>query len=74
MTLPAALRQSLRIPLIGAPMFIVSGPELVLAQCTSGIVGAFPALKVPIVVTSRSRRACGHPQPVCAGAGDTPVF
>jgi nitronate monooxygenase len=44
MTLPAALRQSLRIPLIGAPMFIVSGPELVLAQCKSGIIGAFPAL------------------------------
>jgi nitronate monooxygenase len=44
MTLPAALRQSLRIPLIGAPMFIVSGPELVLAQCKSGVIGAFPAL------------------------------
>jgi nitronate monooxygenase len=42
--MPAALRQSLRIPLIGAPMFIVSGPELVLAQCKSGIIGAFPAL------------------------------
>jgi nitronate monooxygenase len=34
----------LRIPVIGAPMFIVSGPELVLAQCKAGIVGAFPAL------------------------------
>ena len=44
MSLPAALSDSLRIPLIGAPMFIVSGPELVVAQCTAGIVGAFPAL------------------------------
>jgi nitronate monooxygenase len=38
------LRSGLRLPAIGAPMFIVSGPELVLAQCTAGIVGAFPAL------------------------------
>src|SRR4051794_4616605 len=34
----------LRIPVIGAPMFIVSNPGLVIAQCTSGIVGSFPAL------------------------------
>ena len=44
MSLPASLKGHLRIPVIGAPMFIVSGPELVLAQCKSGIVGAFPAL------------------------------
>ncbi len=44
MSLPALLEDQLRIPVIGAPMFIVSGPELVLAQCKSGIVGAFPAL------------------------------
>jgi len=47
--LPAAadLRRLLagsRLPLVGAPMFLVSGPELVIAQCSSGIVGAFPAL------------------------------
>jgi nitronate monooxygenase len=42
--LPALLEGKLRIPVIGAPMFIVSGPELVLAQCKSGIIGAFPAL------------------------------
>ncbi len=41
--LPAALRR-LRIPVIGAPLFIVSTPKLVIAQCTAGIVGAFPAL------------------------------
>jgi nitronate monooxygenase len=43
MTLPPIL-QRLRIPVIGAPMFIVSNPKLVIAQCTSGIVGSFPAL------------------------------
>ncbi len=44
MALPIALEGKLRIPLIGAPMFIVSGPDLVIEQCKSGIVGAFPAL------------------------------
>ncbi|MBA3677081.1 MAG: nitronate monooxygenase [Sphingosinicella sp.] len=34
----------LRLPVIGAPLFIVSGPELVIAQCKAGIVGSFPAL------------------------------
>ena len=43
MSLPPIL-QGLRIPVIGAPMFIVSNPRLVIAQCTSGIVGGFPAL------------------------------
>jgi len=44
MPLPAILQGNLRIPVIGAPMFIVSGPELVIAQCKAGIVGSFPAL------------------------------
>jgi nitronate monooxygenase len=43
MSLPPIL-QGLRIPVIGAPLFIVSNPKLVIAQCTSGIVGSFPAL------------------------------
>jgi nitronate monooxygenase len=34
----------LRLPVIGSPLFIVSNPDLVIAQCTAGIVGAFPAL------------------------------
>ena len=38
------LRSKLRIPVIGAPMFIVSTPKLVIAQCQAGIVGSFPAL------------------------------
>jgi len=44
MALPKSLEGKLRIPLIGAPMFIVSGPELVIAQCKAGIIGSFPAL------------------------------
>jgi len=44
MPVPKALTGKLRLPLIGAPMFIVSGPELVVAQCKAGIVGSFPAL------------------------------
>jgi nitronate monooxygenase len=44
MSLPPLLRDTLRLPVIGAPMFIVSGPELVIAQCKAGIVGSFPAL------------------------------
>jgi nitronate monooxygenase len=44
MALPASLEGKLRVPLIGAPMFIVSGPELVIAQCLAGIIGSFPAL------------------------------
>lgn len=43
MTLPAPF-DKLRIPVIGSPLFIVSGPELVIAQCRAGIVGSFPAL------------------------------
>ena len=43
MSLPPIL-QGLRIPVIGAPLFIVSNPKLVIAQCTAGIVGSFPAL------------------------------
>ena len=41
--LPKAL-QGLRIPLIGSPLFIISVPKLVIAQCKAGIVGSFPAL------------------------------
>lgn len=44
MALPESLEGKLRVPLIGAPMFIVSGPELVIAQCQAGIIGSFPAL------------------------------
>jgi nitronate monooxygenase len=44
MSIPAVMHERLRLPVIGAPMFIVSVPALVIAQCQAGIVGAFPAL------------------------------
>jgi nitronate monooxygenase len=43
MTLPKQL-QGLRIPVVGAPLFIISNPKLVIAQCTSGVVGSMPSL------------------------------
>ena len=43
MSLPS-LFDRLRLPVIGSPLFIISGPELVIAQCKAGVVGSFPAL------------------------------
>ena len=43
MALPASLK-NLSVPVIGSPLFIVSNPDLVIAQCKAGIVGSFPAL------------------------------
>ena len=42
--MPALLENSLSLPVIGAPLFIISHPPLVIAQCMAGIVGSFPAL------------------------------
>lgn len=44
MALPRSLQDRLALPVIGAPLFIISNPDLVLAQCKAGIVGSFPAL------------------------------
>lgn len=44
MPLPRVLEGRLRIPVVGSPLFICSGPELVIAQCKAGILGSFPAL------------------------------
>ncbi|WP_310538939.1 nitronate monooxygenase family protein [Phenylobacterium sp.] len=44
MALPPILSERLRIPVIASPLFIISGPELVIAQCKAGVVGSFPAL------------------------------
>jgi nitronate monooxygenase len=44
MALPSPLFDKLRLPVIGSPLFIISGPELVIAQCKAGVVGSFPAL------------------------------
>ncbi|MEI9996673.1 MAG: nitronate monooxygenase family protein [Rhizomicrobium sp.] len=44
MALKGALTKKLSLPVIGSPLFIISGPELVLAQCKAGIIGSFPSL------------------------------
>lgn len=44
MSLPALLENRLRLPLVTAPMFLVSAPSMVLASCNAGVVGSFPAL------------------------------
>ena len=44
MAIPEHIKNKLSIPVIGSPLFLVSGPELVIAQCKAGIIGSFPAL------------------------------
>jgi nitronate monooxygenase len=44
MPIPPALREQLRLPVIGSPLFIVSTPRLVIEQCKAGVIGSFPAL------------------------------
>ena len=44
MAILETLEKKLRLPVIGAPLFIISQPELVIAQCKAGVVGSFPAL------------------------------
>jgi nitronate monooxygenase len=44
MAIPAALQAGLKLPVIAAPMFLISGPELVTACCKAGVIGTFPAL------------------------------
>jgi nitronate monooxygenase len=66
----AALRGGLRLPLIAAPMFLVSGPELVLAACAAGIGGAFPAPNartVEALAAWLERVSSGHAALVAAG-------
>lgn len=44
MSLPSIFQNRLSVPVMGSPLFLVSGPELVIAQCKAGVVGSFPAL------------------------------
>jgi nitronate monooxygenase len=44
MALPPVLQNKLSLPLVAAPLFIISNPDLVIAQCKAGVVGSFPAL------------------------------
>ncbi len=75
MALPPLL-QRLRLPAIGAPLFIVSNPDLVLAQCKAGIVGSFPALNarppelldewLTRITTELAANRAAHPQEAVA--------
>ena len=44
MPIPKHIKDNISMPVIGAPLFLVSGPDLVIAQCKAGIIGSFPAL------------------------------
>ena len=44
MAIPQVMQDRLSVPVVGAPLFIISNPDLVLAQCKAGIVGSFPSL------------------------------
>ena len=44
MAIPTQIKDKLRLPVVGSPLFLASGPELVIEQCKAGIVGSFPAL------------------------------
>jgi nitronate monooxygenase len=44
MSLPSVLTKNLRLPVVGSPLFIISNPKLVIAQCKAGIIGSFPSL------------------------------
>ena len=51
MALPESLRGKISLPVVGAPLFIISNPDLVIAQCKAGVIGSFPALNArPIEV------------------------
>src|SRR6201995_5219118 len=44
MSLPGALAKPLSVPVIASPLFIISNPDLLLAQCKAGVIGSFPSL------------------------------
>ena len=44
MPIPDSIKDNISIPVIGAPLFLISVPDLVIAQCKAGIIGSFPAL------------------------------
>ena len=43
MPIPDSIKDNISIPVIGAPLFLISVPDLVIAQCKAGIIGSFPA-------------------------------
>lgn len=79
MSLPALFQSQLRLPVIAAPMFLVSGPELVIAACESGVVGTLPALNarpaeqldewLTQIDAALTARRAAQPQSPCAPYG-----
>ena len=68
MALPDILKDKLRLPAVGAPLFIISHPALVIAQCKAGIVGAFPALNArPISQLDEWLHEITEPSPPMTG-------
>lgn len=74
MSLPSSLASRLRLPLIAAPTLRVSGPDLVMAACRSGVIGAFPTVNARgaeqldawlAQIKSRCAEAPGLLAPVC---------
>lgn len=76
MALPDILRNNLALPVVAAPLFLCSGPELVIAQCSAGVVGSFPALNarpasmvrewLEQITTALDSRRREHPETVTA--------
>ncbi len=72
MPLPELFRGRLKLPVIGAPMFIVSQPELVTAQCRAGVVGCFPTLNarpLPLLETWLQQVTAASAEPGAAPFG-----
>lgn len=76
MPLPPVLSLPLTLPVVGSPLFIASGPELVIAQCQAGVIGSFPALNarpasllsdwLDRITEENASYAAAHPQAVVA--------
>lgn len=72
MPIPARLRDNLRLPAIAAPMFLVSGPDLVIETCRAGMVGTFPALNARS--TAELEDWLDRIDSACDGAGECAPF
>ncbi|MFI6953384.1 NAD(P)H-dependent flavin oxidoreductase [Nocardia sp. NPDC050408] len=76
MALPPSISNRLALPVLGSPLFICSGPELVMAQCQAGVIGSFPALNarpasmlsdwLDRIVDGNSAYQSGHPDAIVA--------
>ena len=73
MVLPPVLTDRLRLPVIAAPMFLVSTPALVIAECTAGVIGSFPALNARPQTPARRVAARDHRGAWPRGTATTPT-